>query len=92
MVDQAGKPVRTPTEAEQFCRLAPHQKHDHAKVDQENGKKTAHTVTIPMVANFSHKQAEKYRAVVGQFAERYQISPSLVFAIIRTRAISTPLL
>jgi len=43
-----------------------------------------------MVANFSHKQAEKYRAVVGQFAERYQISPSLVFAIIRTESNFNP--
>jgi membrane-bound lytic murein transglycosylase C len=60
------------------------------KVDGEQGQKTAYAVTIPMVTNFSHKQAEKYRGVVGQFAERYQISPSLVFAIIRTESNFNP--
>ena len=90
VVDQAGKPVRTPTEAEQFADSLLTKSTTTRKVDQENGEKTAHTVTIPMVANFSHKQAEKYRAVVGQFAERYQISPSLVFAIIRTESNFNP--
>ncbi|MFO0768464.1 MAG: transglycosylase SLT domain-containing protein [Nitrospiraceae bacterium] len=43
-----------------------------------------------MVSNFTNKQAEKYRSVVNQFAERYQISPSLVFAIIRTESNFNP--
>ncbi|MCW5794777.1 MAG: DUF3393 domain-containing protein [Nitrospira sp.] len=89
VVNQAGKPVRTPTEAEQFAEslLA---KSTTRPVEQENGAKTAHLVNIPMVTNFSHKQAEKYRTVVAQFAERYQISPSLVFAIIRTESNFNP--
>ena len=89
VVNQAGKPVRTPAEAEQFAEslLA---KSTTRPVEQENGAKTAHLVNIPMVTNFSHKQAEKYRTVVAQFAERYQISPSLVFAIIRTESNFNP--
>ena len=89
VVNQAGKPVRTPAEAEQFAEslLA---KSTTRSVEQENGAKTAHLVNIPMVTNFSHKQAEKYRTVVAQFAERYQISPSLVFAIIRTESNFNP--
>ena len=90
VVDQTGKPVRTPTEAEQFAESLVAKSTTTRKVDQDNGEKTAHVVTIPMVSNFSHKQAEKYRAVVGQFAERYQISPSLVFAIIRTESNFNP--
>ena len=90
VVDQAGKPIRTPTEAEQFAVSLVAESATTRKVDQDNGEKTAQVVTIPMVSNFSHKQAEKYRAVVGQFAERYQISPSLVFAIIRTESNFNP--
>lgn len=90
VVDQAGKPIRTPTEADQFAASLVAESTTTRKVDQDNGEKTAHVVTIPMVSNFSHKQAEKYRAVVGQFAERYQISPSLVFAIIRTESNFNP--
>lgn len=90
VMDQAGKPIRTPTEADQFAASLVAESTTTRKVDQDNGEKTAHVVTIPMVSNFSHKQAEKYRAVVGQFAERYQISPSLVFAIIRTESNFNP--
>ncbi len=89
VVNQAGKPVRTPTEAEQFAESLL-SKSTTRPVEQENGAKTAHLVNIPMVTNFSHKQAEKYRTVVAQFAERYQISPSLVFAIIRTESNFNP--
>lgn len=90
VVDQAGKPIRTPTEAEQFAVSLVAESTTTRKVEQDNGEKTAHVVTIPMVSNFSHKQAEKYRSVVGQFAERYQVSPSLVFAIIRTESNFNP--
>ena len=90
VLDQAGKPVRTPAEAEQFADTLLSKSTTTRKVEQEEGPKTAHMVNISMVTNFSHKQAEKYRAVVGQFAERYQISPSLVFAIIRTESNFNP--
>ncbi len=89
VVNQAGKPVRTPAEAEQFAESLV-TKSTTRSVEQESGAKTAHLVNIPMVTNFSHKQAEKYRTVVAQFAERYQISPSLVFAIIRTESNFNP--
>ena len=88
--DQAGNPVRTPADAEQFAEWLLSKDPATRTVDRQDGQKTAHTLTIPMVINFSHKQAEKYRGIVGQFAERYQISPSLVFAIIRTESNFNP--
>lgn len=90
VVDKTGKPVRTPTEAEQFAEALLSKSATTRTVEQDDGQKTAHLVNIPMVTNFSHKQAEKYRGVVGQFAERYQVSPSLVFAIIRTESNFNP--
>lgn len=90
VVDRAGKPVRTPADAEQFAESLLANGPATRQVEQDDGRKTASLVTIPMVTNFSHKQAEKYRVVVGQFAERYQISPSLVFAIIRTESNFNP--
>jgi len=90
VLDRAGKPVRTPTDAEQFAESLLANGPATRQVEQDDGRKTAYLVTIPMVTNFSHKQAEKYRAVVGQFAERYQISQSLVFAIIRTESNFNP--
>ena len=90
VLDKAGKPVRTPAEAEQFAEALLAQGPTTRTVEQEDNHKTAHMVNISMVTNFSHKQAEKYRSVVGQFAERYQVSPSLVFAIIRTESNFNP--
>ena len=43
-----------------------------------------------MVVNLPQKQAEKYRAVVLRYAEQYKMSPSLVFAIIRTESNFNP--
>jgi membrane-bound lytic murein transglycosylase C len=45
---------------------------------------------MAMVPNLEHKQAEKYRGLVSRFAQEYDISPSLVFAIIRTESNFNP--
>jgi membrane-bound lytic murein transglycosylase C len=90
VLDQEGKAIRTPTDAEQFAEHLLTSKSGTREVDQEGMKKTATYVTIKMAANLSHRQAEKYRPVVQQFAEQYKISPSLVFAIIRTESNFNP--
>jgi membrane-bound lytic murein transglycosylase C len=90
VLDTSGKPVRTPSEAEQFADALLSKSATTRRVEQGDGQKTAHLVNIPMVTNFSRKQAEKYRGVVGRFAERFQVSPSLVFAIIRTESNFNP--
>src|SRR5574337_1885110 len=43
-----------------------------------------------MVSNFANKQAEKYRPLVEKYAKTYDVSPSLVFAIIRTESNFNP--
>lgn len=90
VIDQQGKQIRTPSEAEPFATYLVEEKSSTREVDQDGTKKTARFVTIRMVSNFSLKQAEKYRPVVHQFAQQYQISPSLVFAIIRTESNFNP--
>jgi membrane-bound lytic murein transglycosylase C len=90
VLDKSGKPVRTPSEAEQFAEALLSKGATTRRVEQGDGQQTAHLVNIPMVTNFSHKQAEKYRGAVGRFAERFQVSPSLVFAIIRTESNFNP--
>jgi membrane-bound lytic murein transglycosylase C len=90
VVDQRGKPVATPAQAEGFA--------DHLlagsaatrTVALERGEKNALYVKIPLVPNFENKQAEKYRPLVARFAEQYKISPSLVLAVIRTESNFNP--
>ena len=90
VLDQQNKPVRTPAEAEPFSSYLLEKKSATRVVDQDGTKKTAHYVTIPMVSNLAVKQADKYRPLVQQFAQQYRISPSLVFAIIRTESNFNP--
>lgn len=90
VLDQEGNAIRTPSDAEPFAEYLLTSKSGTREVGQEGTKKTATYVTIKMAANLSHKQAEKYRPVVQQFAEQYKISPSLVFAIIRTESNFNP--
>ena len=90
VTDQQGKAIRTPESADRFADYLIEQQAKTRIVDLNGASKTALYTTIPMVANFSNRQAEKYRPVVTRFAEHYKISPSLVFAVIRTESNFNP--
>ncbi len=90
VVDQHGKSIRSPTEAEPFADYLLEHYSATRPIEQDGTKKTSTFASMKMVANLSQKQAEKYRPVVAQFAQRYTISPSLVFAIIRTESNFNP--
>lgn len=89
VLDQKGHPIRTPAQAEAFAVSTL----DSAKtrpVDQNGATRQALMAEIRMVANFSNRQAEKYRATVTKYANQFKISPSLIFAIIRTESNFNP--
>jgi len=90
VLDQQNKPIRTPAEAEPFAAYLMEKKSGTRTVDQDGTKKTVQYVTMGMVSNLPMKQAEKYRTLVHQFAQQYNISPSLVFAVIRTESNFNP--
>ncbi len=90
VLDQTGKLIRTPADAEQFTTYLLEKQVETRTVEQEGNKKTATYVTMAMVLNLASKQAEKYRPLVVRFADEYKISPSLVFAIIRTESNFNP--
>lgn len=90
VTDQHGKAIRTPESADRFADYLIEQQAKTRIVDLNGASKTALYTTIPMVANFSNRQAEKYGPVVTRFAQHYKISPSLVFAVIRTESNFNP--
>ncbi|HEX6950391.1 MAG TPA: murein transglycosylase domain-containing protein, partial [Nitrospira sp.] len=90
VLDEQGKPVRTQAEAEAFAGHLSDKKSGTRVIDQEGTKKQAMFVTMNMVVNLPQKQAEKYRALVLRYADQYKMSPSLVFAIIRTESNFNP--
>jgi membrane-bound lytic murein transglycosylase C len=90
VLDPQNKPIRTPAEAEPFAVYLMENKSGTRTVDQDGTKKTVQYVTMGMVSNLPMKQAEKYRTLVHRFAEQYNISPSLVLAVIRTESNFNP--
>src|SRR5882757_11278915 len=88
--DNQGKPIRTRAQAEQFARYLVAQKVQTRAVNSEQGGKTALFVKLTMVKNFEAKGAERYRASVDKYAAQYNVSPSLVLAIMRTESNFNP--
>lgn len=89
VLDQSGQPIRTPAQAEAFA-ISSLESAKGRSVDQNGVTKQALIAEIKMVANFSNKQADKYRATVTRYAEQFKISPSLIFAVIRTESNFNP--
>ena len=90
VTDQKDQPIRTPEQAEAFAAYLMEKQAGSRTVEVDGSQKPAQYVTIAMVANHGHKQAEKYRDLVSRFSNEYDISPSLVFAIIRTESNFNP--
>ena len=90
VLDQAGKPIATPAQAEGYADYLLQKQSQTRRVDVQEGAKDALAVNFSMVANFQNKQAEKYRTVVSKFAAQHKVSPSLVYAVIRTESNFNP--
>jgi membrane-bound lytic murein transglycosylase C len=88
--DQKGKPISTPAEAEAYADYLLEKQSSARKVELQDGAKDALAVQFAMVSNFQNKQAEKYREVVSRYAAQYKVSPSLVYAVIRTESNFNP--
>ncbi len=90
VVDQNKKPIASPAEAEGFADHLLKTSTATREVALDSGKKKALYVKFAMVPNFENKQAEKYSHLVTKFAEQYKVSPSLVYAVIRTESNFNP--
>jgi membrane-bound lytic murein transglycosylase C len=88
--DRQGKSIAAPAQAEAFADQLIDKQSATRQVPIEKGTKQALYVKLAMVANFSHKQAEKYRPTVEKYAKQYKLSPSLVYAVIRTESNFNP--
>lgn len=88
--DNQGKSVRTRKQAEAFADYLIAQKTQTHPVSADEGAKTALFVRIAMVRNYEAKGAEHYRATAEKYANEYNVSPSLVLAIIRAESNFNP--
>ena len=88
--DNHGKSILTRDQAAQYANYLVPLKMKTRATDTEQGGKTALFVTLTMVKNFEAKGADRYRASVEKYAAQYNVSPTLVLAIIRTESNFNP--
>ena len=90
VLDHDNKPIDTPARAERFADYLLQTRLKTRSVKLQGGKKKALLVKFPLIANFENSQAQKYRPLVEKYAAKNNLSPSLVFAIIRTESNFNP--
>jgi membrane-bound lytic murein transglycosylase C len=90
VLDHEGKPIGSPWRAERFADYLLRTRAATRRVELKGGKKDALYVSISMVPNFESSQARKYKPLVDKFAAKNNLSPSLVFAIIRAESNFNP--
>ena len=88
--DNHGKSILTRDQAMQYANYLVPAKMKNRSTDAEQGGKTALYVMLTMVKNFEAKGADRYRASVEKYATQYNVSPTLVLAIIRTESNFNP--
>ena len=88
--DNQNKSIATHAQAEKFAAFLVAQKLQTRTVTGDKGAQTARFVTVPMVRNFEAKGEERYRPSVEKYAAKYNVSPSLVLAIMRTESNYNP--
>jgi len=90
VLDQRGREIGSPADAEAFADYLAGRAQSREVAAEPGVVKKASFVEIAMVANLANKQAEKYRGPVTKAAAQYNVSASLVFAIIRTESNFNP--
>jgi len=90
VVNQKGESIADPHDAEAYAQYLIQEKRQQRKIDLDGANKNSTYVKIAMVSNFSNKQAQKYSKMVERYAAHYKISPSLVYAVIRTESNFNP--
>jgi len=90
IVDQNGHNIDTKALADGFAAYLMTAAVKTRTVDAGGKQQQSTYVKLRMVKNFENRQAEKYRQLVDTYADRYKISKSLVYAIIKTESDFNP--
>ena len=88
--DNQGRSISTRKEADDYATFLLANRAKSRVVPTTEGGGIAWFVTLTMVKNFEARGAERYRGSVDKYASQYQVSPSLVLAIIRTESNFNP--
>jgi membrane-bound lytic murein transglycosylase C len=88
--DELGKSVGTHAQAQKFAQFLVAKKLQTRTVTGEQGALTARFVMVPMVKDFEDRGAQRYLASVEKYSAKWNVSPTLVLAIMRTESNFNP--
>jgi membrane-bound lytic murein transglycosylase C len=88
--DEQGKSVGTRAQAEKLAQYLIAKKLQTRTVTGDHGALTARFVMLPMVKDFEDKSAQRYRASIEKYSAKWNVSPTLVLAIMRTESNFNP--
>jgi membrane-bound lytic murein transglycosylase C len=88
--DQQGKSIGTRAQAEKFAQYLIAKKLQTRTVTADQGALAAHFVMVTMVRDFEDKSAARYQASIEKYSAKWNVSPTLVLAIIRTESNFNP--
>lgn len=88
--DQRQRAIDSPQRAEAYATDLLSNAYSQRRVTTPEGEQQVHSVTFRMVNDFENRQAKQIEPLVAEFARRYRVSKSLVFAIIKTESAFNP--
>ena len=88
--DERGTSVGTRAQAEKFAQYLVAKKLQTRRVMGEQGALTSRFVMVPMVKDFQDKSVRRYQASVERYSAKWNVSPTLVLAIMRTESNFNP--
>ncbi len=89
--DNHGRSIRTHEQAEEFAAyLVTHRLQTRTVSGETGAAAMARFVRLYMLSNFETKNAARYRPVIEKYAAQYDVSPTLVLAIVRTESNFNP--
>lgn len=86
VLDQDGKPIRYQWRANRFAERLVSTQLKQSRVERG----TRHYVTFPLVKDHHHLRKQQYSQYVLASANKYQVSPTLIYAIIETESSFNP--
>jgi len=90
VVDQKKRMIDSPAIAKPYADYLVANVAKTRTVKTKNGLETIHYVQIKMVSDYQNRQAKNYKPDVEKYAAKFDVSKSLIYAIIKTESAFNP--
>jgi membrane-bound lytic murein transglycosylase C len=90
VLDHRGRPVGDPAAADAFAEHLIATETRERRIDTPDGRRPVSYVQVAMVPNHLHQRAQRYAEYVARHSQRFDVSRSLVYAVIEVESAFNP--